>query len=262
MMPGAILGGKISTRHIKFLVKDLFIFIAATMGVKICQIGASYSGLNSCQLSAWRRRRKWYFRISPRDSLSKAYLPPDFAFNIFAAGSNRLSCEHPVQTSCLSFRTDQFKEQFEEVATVASLVCKNAHHITKWSLMVQVARDLLGMQSVQSMLLQAGVRIEPVVDLHRDVDACLAHYREISLAVSNRLHVLLMAASQGAKILALTHHSCGAKLEGVLRDLGLQSAIVNIREFNRLGPSSKPGLWVDGTEKRRQLRRAFDELVA
>ncbi|MFM8409421.1 MAG: hypothetical protein ACKOCT_04020, partial [Alphaproteobacteria bacterium] len=89
----------------------------------------------------------------------------------------------------------------------------------------------------------------------------LAFYREVSLVVSNRLHVLLAAASQGARILAVVDEPAGAKLEGVLRDLGLSSAVVSSADLERGVAGLDRASPVDGTAMRERLRRAFDELL-
>lgn len=64
-----------------------------------------------------------------------------------------------------------------------------------------------------------------------------------------------MAASQGARILALTSGPGGTKLEGILRDLGLETAIIGQQA------GLWPGMPVTGTEQCRELNRAFDTLL-
>ena len=73
--------------------------------------------------------------------------------------------------------------------------------------------------------------------------------------VSNRLHVLLMAASQGARILAVTDGPGGAKLEGILGDLGLQAAATTSARLAE-GRADDLGVALDGTGQRARLRHA------
>lgn len=143
----------------------------------------------------------------------------------------------------------------------ALALCRRSDPATRWRTMVQVARDLPGMEALRRRLLEAGFAPGPVVDLHDDPEGCLAYFREVSLVVSNRLHVLLMAASQGARILAVTDGPGGAKLEGILGDLGLQAAATTSARLAE-GRADDLGVALDGTGQRARLRHAFDELLS
>lgn len=278
LMPGGISGprqgGALLSR-----IRDLPLPIAAVLGVRICQVGASFSGLSRQHLATWRWRRRWLYRICPRDSSSGEYLQthgihhdgciPDLAFNLFAAGGGSNTPPAPpgdASVGCLSFRTDQYPRQAMEMAHLLGDLCRRSGMGgMRWRSIVQVGRDRPGMETMldqwRFQWQSQGLCVEPPVDLHDDVEGCLRYYQGLSLAISNRLHVLLMAASQGVRILALTNGPWGAKLEGILRDLGLHEAIIDTGNVDA-GQPLKPGMLLHGEEQHRILHRAFDDLLA
>jgi len=272
LAPGASTGALPAAGLLPARVRDLALPLAWGLGVRVCQVGSSFGGLAPAHLEAWRWRRRWLAHLRPRDETSAAYLRghgvppdpciPDLAFNLFeAVPTPGRAGDGRVPTVCLSFRTDQDPGQAADVTAGALALCRRSDPATRWRTMVQVARDLPGMEALRRRLLEAGFAPDPVVDLHDDLDGCLASFREVSLVVSNRLHVLLMAASRGARILAVTDGPGGAKLEGILGDLGLQAAATTSARLAE-GRADDLGVALDGTGQRARLRRAFDELIS
>lgn len=186
LMPGGITGkGKIGSSF-KTWATDLPLRINHALGVKICQVGASFGNMSQQHINLWRQRRKFFYVFSPRNHL-----------------------------------------------------------------------------------LQSKFNVESVMDIHQDIEKCLAFYRTVNFVVSNRLHVLLMAASQGARILALTgskpgDQSSGAKLRGLLMDLGLEQAILDHNQFasDNLNVHKFPGFVVTASQQQSRLRQAFDALLS
>lgn len=80
----------------------------------------------------------------------------------------------------------------------------------------------------------------------------LAHYRRADLVVSNRLHVLLFSLSQGTPVLAVTDGAADTKIAGILGDIGLQDAVVD------LGRPRMPGTLVVPPEVADALTRFAD----
>lgn len=271
LMPGAITAGGRREGRFRSLLRDVPLWLAALIGVRVCQVGVSFGELSNSRIAVWRRRRRYLFRLSPRDQMSATSLRsggiapdpviPDLSFELFSTSSPALHNRPSLpRTACLSFRTDQYASQLDEVAAVAHAVCRNSTPDTTWRPLVQVARDRPGMECIRSRLTESGFALPPVEDLHFDVERCLEFYRGQSLVVSNRLHALLMGASQGARILAVAEGPGGDKLRGILFDLGLQEALVDLRCLTRAGTTAQPGMFVDGRSQREQLRIAFDEL--
>jgi len=272
LMPGAVTRDRPSGGILPDGMRELALPAAWALGVRICQVGASFGGLSERHLATWRGRRRWLFRLSPRDTASAGYLRahgvspdpciPDLAFHLFEGDR----CEGGVpsaegRTACFSFRTDQDPRQASDVtAGVLALARRSGAHL-RWRPLVQVARDRPGMEALRARWLADGIDVEPVVDLHADVEACLAFYRGVSFVVSNRLHVLLMAASQGARVLPVADGPVGAKVEGILRDLGLASAVTTGAGLSRGGTVADLAVKVDGAAMRERLRGAFDELL-
>jgi polysaccharide pyruvyl transferase WcaK-like protein len=281
LMPGGISGQR-RVGALSIWLRDLPLPITAALGVRICQVGASFGGLSGEQLATWRRRRRWLHRLCPRDSISADYLHahgihhdgciPDLAFNLFAFNGRTIAPppgKGMPPVGSLSFRTDLYPRQARDVANVLSDLYRcNGDGGMVWRPIVQVARDRAGMDTLQRQLQSQGMIVDPPVDLHGDVEACLRFYQGLSLVISNRLHVLLMAASQGGRILALTNGPGGAKLEGILRDLGLHGAIIhngndcsNHTGSNRICNHNHIGMRLDGAGQCRALHRAFDKLL-
>jgi hypothetical protein len=273
LTPGAVSGGCKGSGRLSRWVRDLPLLWASMLGVRICQIGVSFGDMSADHLSVWRRRRKYLSVLSPRDTVSVEYLErcglrcdgcvPDLAFNLFVGDG--ASGEGPAGlqgTAGFSFRTDQYPEQAEEVAGLARAICHAAGREVRWIPVVQVARDLPGMETLRATLHGCGVSVAPVLECHHDLECCFRIYRGVSPVVSNRLHVLLMAASQGSRILAVAGGPTGSKIEGVFRDLGMSEALVNPRFLERIRARDLAGYAVEGRAQRARLARAFDTLCS
>jgi hypothetical protein len=273
LTPGAVSGGCKASGRLSRWVRDLPLLWASMLGVRICQIGVSFGGMSADHLSVWRRRRKYLSVLSPRDTISVEYLErcglrcdgcvPDLAFNLFVRDG--ASGEGPAGlqgTAGFSFRTDQYPGQAEEVAGLARAICHAAGREMRWIPVVQVARDLPGMETLRATLHGCGVSVAPVLECHHDLEYCFRIYRGVSPVVSNRLHVLLMAASQGSRILAVAGGPTGSKIEGVFRDLGMSEALVDPRFLERIRARDLAGYAVEGRAQRARLARAFDTLCS
>lgn len=271
LMPGGITGQPPPGR-LAHWIRDLPLPIAAALGIRVCLIGASFASLSKQHLAIWRRRQSWLFRLSPRDTESARYLDahgirhaaciPDLAFNLFRDPPfNSQPQADRDSIGCLSFRTDQFERQAADISQISARICREIGAETHWQTLVQVGRDRSGMEELTRQLRAAGIRIDAPVDCHQDVEACLAFYRHVSVVVSNRLHVLLMAASQGARIIALTAGPGAAKLDGILDDLGFtQAALLRDSQATADG-GGKPSIGHSGAAMRRVLEQSLDELL-
>ncbi len=270
-MPGGVTGSGPRSRSPAWL-QDLPLPLASALGVRLCQVGASFADLTTAHLARWRRRRRWLHRLCPRDSTSARYLShhgirhdgciPDLAFQLFAHPRPLPAAGAAAAGGvCLSFRSDQTPGQAEAMAAAALALHRHLGHQRPWRAMVQVGRDRPGMERLRAVLEAAGCPIGPLSDHHGDIDACLAAYRQVSLVVSNRLHVLLMAASEGARILALIDGPGGAKLEGLLSDIGLQEAAMRSSQLALLEEGQPLGLTLEGRSMNATLQAAFDGLV-
>ena len=284
LIPGGISGNGKQKTTLQSWITDLPLKINHALGVKICQVGASFENMSQQHLDLWRQRRKFFSVFSPRDSLSAEYLTahgipcdpciPDLAFNIFpdipthqSNSQSSRTTPDAQQSACFSFRTDQSPQQQSYICTQLLSLCEKIGPKVQWKPVSQVHRDLPGMLAIRNEMLQSKYEVAPVLDLHQDIGTCLSFYRNVSFVVSNRLHVLLMAASQGARILALTgahsgDRSSGAKLRGLLKDVGLEQAILDqdIANASNFSTHHQPGFVVSASHLRFRLRQAFDSL--
>ncbi len=245
--------------------------LASLFGVRICQVGASFGDLSAEHLLRWKRRRRWLHVLSPRDSMSASYLTsrgvrcdpriPDLAFGAFAYDWRpNLDVVEGRRLVVFSLRTDQYEGQLEQLLAFLLKAFRHAPPGTRWLPVVQVARDLPGMEKICAEMLREGFDVGRIEDRHGNVDDCLDVYRTVSIVVSNRLHALLIGASQGARLLAVVESQRGAKLAGTLIDLGLESAIVDPRCSEQRDVLQLAAQLESGLAVRRELHDAFDNL--
>lgn len=267
LTPGGITGNGRSSSSIRRWITDLPLVLAKSIGVRLCQLGASFSGMSESHLRTWRKRRSYLDLCSPRDSQSAKYLQshgiscdpciPDLAFSLFArpiATKSKTETTDPI--GCFSIRTDQYPEQLEDFLRI--MHCMDPQ-IT-WRSIFQVSRDEPGMKTIRTELIGKGLAVDELIDLHSNIESSLAFYRTTPFVISNRLHVLLMAASQGARVLAVVGRKGGEKLEGILNDLGLGEAILRPQDCQPERPFTPRGVHICGAKNREAIRDAFRKL--
>ena len=267
LTPGGITDNGGSSGAFRRWIIDLPLVLAKFMGVRLCQLGASFSGMSESHLRIWRKRRRYLEVCSPRDSQSKKYLEshgipcdsciPDLAFNLFCHPTSTETKKEPtIPIGCFSIRTDQYPKQLEDFLKI---MCYLDPQIA-WRSVFQVGRDEPGMKTIRQKLIGDGLAVDELVDLHSNIETALDFYRTTPLVISNRLHVLLMAASQGARILAVVGSKGGDKLEGLLNDLGLEEAILRPQDCQPERPFTPRGVHVCGAKNREAIHDAFRSL--
>jgi polysaccharide pyruvyl transferase WcaK-like protein len=265
--PGGITGNGGSSNAIRSWLTDLPLVLAKFLGVRGCQMGASFSSMSESHLRTWRKRRRYLELFSPRDSQSAQYLEshgiscdpciPDLAFLIFRQpiqAETEIEASNPI--GCFSIRTDQYPEQLGDFLKIM----QGMEPRITWRSIFQVGRDEPGMRTIRMELIRKGIAVDELVDLHSNIESSLAYYRTTPFVLSNRLHVLLMAASQGARIMAVVGRKGGEKLEGILNDLGLGEAILRTEDFQPELPFTPQGVKVCGEKNREAIREAFRKL--
>lgn len=230
-LPGGIVG-ELSPRQFvrKTLLLALF-FVLRLAGVRFCHLGVSYERLGPRHGAYLRLKQALMHAFYVRDRRSAALLQshrvrtsgvlPDLAFNLARRAAPRAGGLGAVG---LSFRTDQHPGQYEHVLAAVETLRAALPAGVACHLVVQVEHDQPGMARLAQHLAQAGVAVR-LVEETRDLERLQAHYAGLDLVISNRLHVLLLAASVGCQVLACVDER-NEKIVGLLESLGREDLLL------------------------------------
>jgi polysaccharide pyruvyl transferase WcaK-like protein len=276
LKPGAYLGklGFSATRAAVLHVIHLLLRLA---GIKIVQIGVSYERLDSANKQYLSTKSRYLHAHYVRDAESLKYARangltvngtlPDLAFNAFTDRSPDTNSQTDRITLGLSFRTGQFDAQEEQIMLFIDrlLECLCPDIIDAIILTAQVEWDVATMQRIQNHIARDHeVPIELVV-CYDNIETCEEAYRQCDLVVSNRLHVLLLAASQCQHVLAFLDPVYNAKIVGLFDTVGWSNHAVfaDAVDVRSLSPKLQHArsVAVDGTPYCTELRTGFARIV-
>ncbi len=237
LKPGAYLGGLGTSFLPKALAILLLQLLMMLLGVKICQIGVSYERLSPFHSWFLRTRRPLLFAHYVRDQKSFDYaeeqglkpdgIKPDLAFNIY--GVHPQASGTP-KTIAMSFRTDQYPEQFDHVTTFVRWLCGR---VAKFSpdqirFVAQVKRDADPAQKLAQMVkAEFGIQTEVIICFDNVVH-CEQAYAPCDFVVSNRLHSLLIGGSQCPRVLGCVSSKVNEKIIGLFDTLELNDQLTTI----------------------------------
>ena len=186
--------------------------------LRLASVGASYSSVSPSKARLLRLASQRSKGISVRDSLSQSLLAekqvkvdrvPDLAFKM----PWRSTGFEPVR-ALFSFRQIAGRNE----ATFTALLKKAVEELNEVGLPSamtwQVGRDE---EYCRCLAEKIGIPIKAPPDPHARVKAMCQVYDGAALVFSNRLHVLLVAASRGAVPIALLHKS-ERKIRGIFYD--------------------------------------------
>ncbi|HSW15176.1 MAG TPA: polysaccharide pyruvyl transferase family protein [Solimonas sp.] len=231
------------------------------VGVKFCHLGVSYEWIGRRHAVYLRLKQSLMHAFCVRDVRSSRLLQsfhvqttgvlPDLAFNL-ADRADRPRGE--VRRVCFSFRTDQHPGQFERVHAAVRQVLDRLPADVGCQLAVQVENDRPGMDRLAALLAaDAGVEAR-VVQETRDIELLQEHYTGMDLIVSNRLHVLLLAASAGCHVVACIDDR-NEKILGLLESMGREDLLLDMTHMDPVAIEralAAPRL--DGRTERNKLR--------
>ncbi len=231
--PGG-LGQKLSFKQrAKAILYTIILMLLRFSGVRIIHIGMSYSKLTHIdRLLVWARSKACN-KIIPRDSFSARYLDeigvetygvsPDLAFTL-----QKFPSEKKVSGAIFSFRVDG---EYQGIQNDVRLMLSNilSELPSKEVLLVaQVERDIPFMKELYAEFCNyENVRFE--IFLY-DINAALVEYGSYEECYSNRLHVLLMAASQGVVPIAYLPENKGEKVKCLFRDAAINNVILTVSD--------------------------------
>lgn len=234
LTPGHLYGSGPVTREIVYVA---FMFFLKVIGVKVVRYGCSLGPFRG--FSEWVEKYKAYCfsAYTARDSITINYVQslginkvtyfPDLAFGLDYQGgvSER---KYPIG---MSFRTgtisesDQFYlEKLEAHLLTSKFISSVRHSILFCS---QVGRDHAYLQALKEKSNSDGdlVLYEGSNESINEIFAC---YDQVNIVLSNRLHVLICAASRGSIPVAVVDGSEHKKIVGVYQSVGLGDLVFDI----------------------------------
>lgn len=269
LSPGGYFG-KILFRELPSRVANTAMVILMWLaGVKIILAAISAERLSPGSVRLFRIRRKFIYRLLVRDTLSEDYLKsvgikvdgviPDLAFNLFrdVDRANKRS-EGSSSSIAISFRADQDKHAAERIT-------KFLRHLTRFSpsqarllcySQVKRDRDFMRQLAVDAAAtgISAGFEEE-----YEDIDRAASVLSQCDLVISNRLHVLLIGAATGAKIVPVVDGTLNQKIRGLFGDLGV--SVVSLDSWPQDLPVGAT-LIERGRELKLKLQEDFKDVYA
>lgn len=231
-MPGGAFGEISFLGLVKKLALLIPFFLLKLVGVRFCNVGLSYERLGK-KFKIFLRTRGWIMhKVFVRDDESSSILDclgvkhggviPDLAFNIFTVPP---VVKDEVSRVCFSFRTDQHLAQLDECCSFVEKVIRNLGGDVRVFFSVQVDRDLSGMNLIRQRIEGKIGRSVGLVHNSRNINDMLSFYGEMDIVVSNRLHVLLLAASVSGRVLAYAD-SQNRKISGLFETIGRKDLVM------------------------------------
>jgi polysaccharide pyruvyl transferase WcaK-like protein len=234
LLPGGLGGGR-STRQVIFgQLNTVLIAALKTIGVRVCQVGISYDGLDRRYASILRGRVPFMYSHAVRDVFSQSHaaelgirvdeIVPDLAFGLF----ERVPLATGERSAiALSFRADKYRDRTREIeALVEAMVHKADGAEVKF--VAQVGRDaafMRGLMDNAASIPGARLSYHQCTD---DIEACRRIYSDCRAIYSNRLHALLLAMSAGAVPVAVVDRKADVKIVGVFDSMGLAHQVADL----------------------------------
>ncbi|WP_159094844.1 polysaccharide pyruvyl transferase family protein [Stenotrophomonas sp. ESTM1D_MKCIP4_1] len=243
LIPGGINGEKSKGSYLSGTVYNLALQLMALLGIVTVQMGVSYDklGVRHQKLLRGRARALSYHFV--RDSQTDEYcrergikhsgVAPDLAFVMFPDTSKKSSGSRVA----FSFRTDRGGRPLIE--KIGEMINASFAVDTQIVLVSQVARDTPGMLELQELLMSLGFKCD-FEDVTDSLNAASKVYSTCSLIYSNRLHALLLAASNGAAPCPVISAQVDRKISGIFLDVG-DCISIELDSWNGT-PLPRPGL--------------------
>ena len=276
LKPGAYLGklGFSSTRAALLHIIHLFLRV---IGVKFVQLGVSYERLEKANQRYLSAKTQYLHAHYVRDKESLHYaranelkvdgILPDLAFNAFTDDLPTANIHEDRLTVGLSFRTGQFDDQEGQILDFVDrlIECLDPEKIDSIILTAQVEWDAVTMERIQGHISRHHNILTSLVICYDDIATCEETYRRCDLVASNRLHVLLLAASQCRHVLAFIDPTYNAKIVGLFDTVGWTDHMVLAEELETRSFSQKVqharSTAVDGMLHCNELRSGFAHIV-
>ena len=207
------------------------------LGIQLIRIGCSLGPFGSRRLIIERIKSRLLTHLSARDPISIEYAKshglglaeyfPDLAFLLPKPALVRKAEDRPVV--CFSFRSVKVELGYDaKIESVLRGVVATAPKDVHFLVITQVGFDHIHNRELANRLGIAS-RCE-FIDVSSDLNAAEAAYRNVDIVFSNRLHVLLVAMRQGAKIVAVLDPVKNRKIVGIFEAIGFGHCIWDIND--------------------------------
>lgn len=213
-----------------------FYTVLKVTGVEIIRLGASFERIGSRRALVERLKSKVMKFVGLRDSLSISISKnlkwsncaefPDFAFLLRKSDSDRsIGSGENSRYGVAGFYSRKNSSQDEFIEKQLAKVCAhlNEHGADELLVTSQVIFDESVNDSLVERLSETCVCRSVVC---RSEKSALNIYGGSAWVLSNRLHVLLFALSQGVLAFALVSHEHDIKIIGIFRDMQLPELII------------------------------------
>jgi polysaccharide pyruvyl transferase WcaK-like protein len=226
LSPGGYVGELTYIQFIQQILNNVMLVFIKFCGVKLCLVGVSYERLGERYAKIMRFRAKYLYSHLVRDSVTQNYMnkldikitgiSPDLAFNIF---EKKVIKNQDSNIIVFSFRIDQDIKQFDLVKNFVLNIEREFLDKSTLYFYSQVERDVAGMErllgELSSDLKLTNAKIISANNLAESINV----FKDAKIVISNRLHVLLLAASQKCKIYPCYHEGFNQKLVGLFSDI-------------------------------------------
>jgi polysaccharide pyruvyl transferase WcaK-like protein len=249
------------------LVYNCILLALRCLGVRVCLVGVSFEPMTWRERLVTRMRRKICHAFVVRDEVSARYLEqigipvdevvPDLSFNLYQQPPTQ---PLPKQiASAFSFRTDRGLSTAKLVEWAECIISETAPD-SKHAVISQVGRDSTGMRALHARLCERfGEQRISLVETESSLEMADHWYSMIERVYSNRLHVLLLAATSGTLPVAVLPGKKHGKVSALFADLGLSTNVVDM-QGDMTGPARSLS-WPQGLAERERLDSYFDRLL-
>lgn len=272
--PGANFGELHGKRLFRSWILTGVICTLRLIGTRVILAGASYENLGQRHRRMLACRSRWFYEHLVRDSSSAEYakdhgirvtgIIPDLS--LATPGLNTGSPTHQPPIIAYSFRVDQSTEHFQQVRDGLLEVAEALGDTVIWKPIVQVERDLPGMTQLTQALRSVQSTVSDLELVANDLTAAENSYTGSHYVLGNRLHGLLLGASQSAIPLAWIDPWHNVKIVRIFSELGLEHQTYSLSASDSAQGiattlATGGGTRLDFGPYRDALNRTFDEMI-
>lgn len=274
MSPGANFGELHGMRLLRSWVLAGLVFFLRLIGVRVVLAGASYENLGPRHRRMLAFRSRWLFAHMVRDSSSAEYarsngirvtgVIPDLS--LATQGLSEAPPESLPRVIAFSFRTDQSPEHLQQVSDGLLKLARALGKSVVWRPIVQVERDLPGMKELTQLLREENIEVSDPIVVADDLNAAEISYSGCQYVLGNRLHALLLGASQCAIPWAWIDPWHNIKIQRIFSELGLADQVFSIAKNDSVETLAARlvagmGARLDFAPYREALHRIFDDII-
>jgi polysaccharide pyruvyl transferase WcaK-like protein len=237
--PGG-LGQSLSLKSkISTYINNVLLHFYKLIGVKVCQVGVSFDKMNRTELLLQKMRSNALHKLYVRDNGSHKYLSennfklsgvyPDLAF--YLCDDEFLNYNNENNNSvCFSFRVDENNLDLHNLQLFLDEANSYFDDSYCFIFLSQVDRDNIFMKDIHKWFSENYLRNSEMFICSDNIDINSDVYKKCKYIFSNRLHVLLLGASNGACPVAVISKGYNKKIENLFLDIDLDASLLYFGE--------------------------------